>query len=224
MSSAQVVQQIFRKDDPLDRLILGETTVRVVSMKMNQQSHPKKGNRMAPSRTDLISTGTVMSTAPTFVFAGLLVMALIGCTSSNSVQIDAAQPVYFGTPPHSAVPIDSARVESIKSILVATSHISESGKSIGNETTTVSSDASERVVGDVVQQVGDALGNDTDRFISGGSVHATVETYIPLSTIVTYIFAGILVKNATASEGLGEASSETVEVSGNVYKVRRQNR
>jgi hypothetical protein len=164
-----------------------------------------------------------MSTVLPFVIAGILMMALIGCSSSHSLQLDAPQPVYFGIAPQSALPLDSAHVQFIKQISVKSSHVAEEEKVVQGKSTTFTKEGSEGVQGNVVVQVESGLENDPDRFVGNAQIRARVEAYIPWTSFFTEFLAVIFTGEAK-SEGMGEASSETIEISGTVYKVRRDNR
>ena len=155
-----------------------------------------------------------------FLCAGTVLIALAGCSSLHSLQIEVPQPVYFGNAPQSALPLDTARVQFVKRILVATSHVKEKEKVIQGKSTTFTKEASEGILGDAVVQVADALENDPDRFIANAEFCTQDEAYIPLTTFFTDFLASIFLSDSK-SEGLGEASSETIEIAGTVYRVRR---
>ena len=155
--------------------------------------------------------------------AGIVLVTLSGCSSSYTLQIDAVQPVYFGVTSAAVLPLDSAHVQTLKDIVIKTSHVSEKSKTVSNEHLSFEKSASEGVVGDAVAQVNDAMQNDPDRFIGNGGIRAEIEAYIPLDTILNDFIAGLFIKNAT-SEGTGEASSETIEIRGTVYRIRRDGR
>lgn len=152
--------------------------------------------------------------------AGIVLIALAGCSSTHSLQIDLSQPVYFGKAPQSALPLDTAHVQTVKPILVQTTHVVEKEKVIKGKSTTFTKDASEDIQGDVAAQVEEAMENDSDRFVANAEFRTEVEAYIPLTTFFTDFLASIFLSDSKA-EGMGEASSETIEVAGTVYKVRR---
>ena len=155
-----------------------------------------------------------------FLSAGIALVALIGCSSSHTLQLDAPQPVYFGNAPRSALPLDSVHVQLVKQVLIATSHVAEKEKVVEGKSTTITKEGSEKIVGDASARVLEAVGNDSLRFIGNGEIRARIEAYIPWTTFATEFLGAILIGN-TSSEGLGESSSETLEMSGTVYEVRR---
>jgi hypothetical protein len=154
--------------------------------------------------------------------AGIALIALIGCSSSHSLEIYGPQPVYFGNVTQSALPLDTAHVRFIRPILVGTSHVKEKEKVVQGKSSTFTKEGSEGVVGDAVLQVKDALGENPDRFIGNAEIRARVEAYVPWDSIISELLMGIF-SGESKSEGLGEASRETMELSGTVYNVRRTN-
>ena len=189
-----------------------------------KQPHTLQSNTMVTQRSVSNSTKAARkSCAVLFLSVGIALIAFIGCSSSHSLQLDAPQPVYFGKAPQSALPLDSAHVQFIKQISVMSSHVAEEEKVVQGKSTTFTKEGSEGIRGNVVVQVEDGLENDPDRFIGNAEIRARVEAYVPWTSFFTEFLAVIFTGQAK-SEGMGEASSETIEISGTVYKVRRVNR
>jgi hypothetical protein len=157
------------------------------------------------------------------LYAGIVLIALAGCSTPHSLQIDVPQPVYFGNAPGSVLPLDTAHVQFVRQIFVETAHTAEKDKTVGGKSTTITMEGSEKIVGDASAQVEEAVGNDSLRFIGNGEIRARLEVYIPWTSFFTEFLGAIFIGNTT-SEGLGEASSETIGISGTVYNVRRINR
>ena len=206
-------------------ILLAETIQRIApTNNKTKKPHSHQSNAMVNQRFVSNTTNAVKrSCAVLFLSAGIALFALIGCSSSHSLQLNAAQPVYFGNAPQSALPLDSAHVQFIKQISVMSSHVAEEEKVVQGKSTTFTKEGSEGIRGDVVVQVEDGLENDPDRFIGNAEIRARVEAYVPWTSFFTEFLAVIFTGQAR-SEGMGEASSETIEISGTVYKVRRVNR
>jgi hypothetical protein len=175
--------------------------------------------RGSPRRTSTIACPTNMF----FLLATSFFATLIGCTSSHTVQLEAPQPVYFGTAPPSLLPLDSTHAQFLKTILLTTSHVAEKEHSVQGQSVSIEKEASEGVRSDVAAQLGKALENDPDRFIGNSRMQAHIEVYVPIETYLMDFLGTIIFKSAT-TEGAGETSSETIGVSGNVYTVRRTGR
>ena len=158
-----------------------------------------------------------------FLGAGSLLIALAGCSSSHSLQIDVSQPVYFGSAPKSALPLDTARVQFVREMFVETAHTAEKEKVVEGKSTTITREGSESIVGDASARVQEALGNDSLRFVGNGEIRARVEVYVPWTSFFTD-FLGAIFLGSTTSEGMGEASGETIGISGTIYSVRRVER
>jgi hypothetical protein len=158
--------------------------------------------------------------------AAALLSALVvffGCSSSHSLRLDAAVPVYFGNAPPSELPLDTVHAQFVNHVLVATSHVKEKEKVVQGKSTTLTREGSEGIVGDASVQVADVLEHDPDRFIGNSKILARVEVYVPLTSYLTE-FLSVIFMSQSQSEGLGEASSETIEISGTAYKTRKANR
>jgi hypothetical protein len=158
-----------------------------------------------------------------FLCAGSLLITLAGCSSSHSLQIDAPQPVYFGSAPGSALPLDTAHVQFVRPIVVETVHTAEKEKVVEGTSSTITKEGSETMVGDASARVQEAIGNDSLRFIGNGEIRARVEVSVPWTSFFTE-FLGAVLFGSTTSEGLGEASGETIGIAGTVYSVRRNDR
>lgn len=154
-----------------------------------------------------------------FLFLSFALVALTGCSSSHTLRVDASQPVYFGVAPLSMLPLDSTHTHFVKNVRLATAHVSEKASIVQGESASIEKEASDNVIGDVGLQVAQALGPDTVAFIGNAKIRADIEAYIPVSTYVVGFLGSLFIKDATTEAG--EASSETIEILGNVYSVRR---
>jgi hypothetical protein len=61
--------------------------------------------------------------------------------------------------------LDSAHVRVVREFVASTSHVPEKERVVYDESLSFGKDASERVEGDIAEQLGKALENDSDRFI-----------------------------------------------------------
>jgi hypothetical protein len=166
-----------------------------------------------------VATPTWKVLLPIAVVIPVCVAALVtlaGCTTYHTFAVDAPQPVYFGTAPHAVLPIDSAHAQRLKSVHLFTTHIKEEATTIEGKTMGFEKEASENVYGNVAHQVAQAVGNDANGFIGDTRVVADIESYIPWDTYVMNILGSLFIKDRTG-EGSGQATSETMEVVGNVY-------
>jgi fumarylacetoacetate (FAA) hydrolase family protein len=176
---------------------------------------------MIARRSVIHPTGVVKrSRAPVFLPFGIVLTALVGCSSSHTLELSALQPVYFGSAPESLLPLDSAHVRVVREFVASTSHVSEKERVVYDESTSFAKDASERVEGDVAEQLGKALENDSDRFVGTAQVRAVIRASIPWDTYLTDLLGLVFIKNPL-TEGSGQKTSETIEISGTMYKVRR---
>ena len=150
-------------------------------------------------------------------------IAFVGCSSSHTFTLDAPQPAYFGKWRTSSFQNDTTRVQAVKPILLATSHTLEQEKVVKNRSMTFTKEGFESTEGDPAVQVDTLLHGDSTLFIGDSRIHATIEAYIPLSVFLNDILASLFGGGGT-SEGLGEGSSEEIEVSGTVFKVEEGGR
>jgi len=160
---------------------------------------------------------------PTFCFllsAGIALLTFGGCTSSHTLVLHAMQPVYFGNVTPFSQTSDSAAMQFAGRIAASSAHVAEKEKVVQGDYTTFSKDASEGIVGDFDTEVGNALGNDPEKFIGDTEIRARIEQYVPLDAVLVEVLGMIFIKEPQ-SEGMGEASSETIEISGTVFKIRR---
>jgi hypothetical protein len=161
--------------------------------------------------------------ATLFLPFGLVLTALVGCSSSHTLEIAVPQPVYFGSAPASLLPLDSVHVQTVKGIVASTSHVSEKERVVSGESLSFTKDASERVEGDIADQVGKALENDPSRFVATVEVRARIQASIPWDVYLTELLGLVFIKEAS-TEGSGQKTSETIEISGIVVKVQRSGR
>jgi hypothetical protein len=173
----------------------------------------------------MVARGIIAHVRTTFLllFLPIVLTALTGCSSSHTLQVDASQPVYFGTAPLSLLPLDSTHTQFLETVLLTTSHVAEEEHTVQGKSGAIEKGASEGVYGDIAAQLGEVLGTDTDRFIGNAELQTHIAVYIPIETYMMGFLGAIIFKNVT-TEGSGEASSETIGLSGNVYTVRRTGR
>jgi hypothetical protein len=160
------------------------------------------------------------SPAGLFLPFGIVLTALAGCSSSHTLELTGPQPVYFGSAPVSSLPLDSLHVQVVKEFVASTSHVSEKEHIVHNESVTFGKDASERIEGDVAAQVAKALENDPACFIGTAEIRAVIMASIPWDTYLTDLLGSVFISNPL-TEGSGQKTSETIEISGAVYKARR---
>ena len=150
---------------------------------------------------------------------GAIAFFLWGCSSStNSLLMDASQPVYFGSLPKFPTSTDSAGVEFVETFSGTTSHLAEKGKTIRSEHSSITVNATEQRQGDLVFHVANALAGDPETFIGDVSMIAEVETYVPWDVILSEVLA-LLFFSKSESSGMGEATREMIELHGKVFRV-----
>jgi hypothetical protein len=147
----------------------------------------------------------------------------MGCSSANYIQVDAHQPVYFGSPPKGIVLLDSAHIEFIRPLVATTTHIVEKEKSTTIKNIHITSEGVEGTASAIELEIAKAFEEDPDRFISDVSLDARVEVYMPWDTIFFH-FLGLMFSQETTSAGGGDASSETIKMTGKVYRQWRNKR
>lgn len=158
------------------------------------------------------------------VIPGAIAFLLWGCSSStNSLLMDASQPVYFGRPPEFSTSTDSAGMEFVETFSATTSHLAEKGKTIKGENSSIFVNPTEERQGDLVFHVANALAGDRETFIGDVSVMAEVETYVPWDVIMSEVL-GLLFFSKSESSGMGEATREMIELHGKVFKIWRARR
>ena len=145
---------------------------------------------------------------------------LWGCsTSDHTLRIDAPQPVYFGNPPKSLSRVDSSRIEFINTVAASTSHVKESPNVGSARNFDIIVGGREERLGNVTFPLGEALEGDAERFIADVSVGAKVEVYVPVWTFFAqFFFTGIF--GSDYSSNVPEATEETIEFHGTIYRIR----
>ncbi len=174
---------------------------------VTQQSDEFLKNRTGPLHATLALVLTVWFTA------------LTGCSSSHTMELEASQPVYFGHAPESAIPLDSAHVQMVKSVLLTTSHQTEKEATPEGASLDANQGVSEKIVGDVAAQLKDSFGSDTEQFIARMEIRTTIDVSITWAVDLFELFTSGTVSNLS-SDDAGRSSSETFDIVGTVYKKR----
>lgn len=174
---------------------------------VNQQSEIFPKNRTGPLHA-------LLALATTVCF-----VVLTGCSSSHTLELEASQPVYFGHAPEPAIPLDSAHVRTVKSVLLTTSHQTEKEATPEGTSPDANQGISEKVVGDVAAQIKDSLGDDPEQFIAKMEIRATLDVSITWAVDLFELFTSGTVSNLS-SDDAGRSSSETFDIQGTVFKKR----
>jgi hypothetical protein len=141
----------------------------------------------------------------------------MGCSGANYIQVDAQQPVYFGSPPKGIVLLDSAHIKFIRPLVATTSHIAEKEKTTTVKHIDITTGGLEETESSIELEVAKAFEEDPDRFISDISIRARVEAYIPWDTVV-FDLIGLMFSQEAIAAGGADASSETITITGKVYR------
>lgn len=148
----------------------------------------------------------------------LTVLLVLGCSSSsNTLVIDAPQPVYFGNTPSLELPKDS-----VKAFYAVTLHSSEAEKTRGGKDGEITTGGKELQESTILREVHAAFEGTSNRFIGDVVVRARVETCIPWYTILADVIVFLL--GGDSESGYGELTSEQIEITGKVYRLGREKR
>jgi hypothetical protein len=105
----------------------------------------------------------------------------------------------------------------IRPLEATTSHLAEKEKKTTVKHIDITTGGVDKTESSVELEIARAFEEDPDRFISDVSICARVEAYIPWDTVVFALIGLIFSQEAIASGGT-DATSETITITGKVYR------